>query len=171
MNIAAGTDPNPQKATTATKPRVPFSEAEIQALKKILGSGLGGFARQGDIVELHKRIGEKFGKLPSELNELLDGRDDPTPRIEAVEVRLGRIETTLDSLEGALRIELAPALGDALRASLPQPPRRRRGTLVTALICGVIGLLAGSLWHGPLTSAAETSWGQVTAFYQDFSEN
>ena len=65
-HISSRIDLNGQPADPVQEKPATLAPADIEALQKTLGSGLAGFARQGDIVELHKRIGEKFEKLPQD---------------------------------------------------------------------------------------------------------
>lgn len=148
MNIAtqekneAGVDPA-KPVEQDLEPRL-LTSADIEALREILGTGLGGFARQGDIVELHKRIGEKFERLPSELSVL------EAASLEKMQTQLDEIETSLNGLEGALRIELAPFLGQIVKdaASATQP--RATGRWTARL--GVLAMLFAAVAAGAIYS-------------------
>ncbi|WP_424987374.1 hypothetical protein [Microbulbifer sp. S227A] len=143
-DIEATQAPAPQRSAT-------LNEADIAMLHKTLGQGLAGFARQGDIVELHKRIGEKFEKLPGELNALdKETRDTLLARVEA-------LETGLNSLEAALRIELPPLLTRTIdEAAREAIPRRRGGILKFFFLLFVAGggVAIGAFYHAPIMEFA-----------------
>lgn len=132
---------------TSTPRPATLSEADIALMHKSLGQGLSGFARQGDIVELHKRIGEKFEKLPPEIFAL--GQDHR----ESVLARIDALETSLNSLEAALRIELPPLLTRTITEATQQAAPRRRGVslkfLLVLLFAGG-GLILGAIYHAPI---------------------
>lgn len=157
MNLPKS-EPTPQDAEPAEtaeinqpKPSATLSGEDVALLQSALGTGLSGFARQGDIVELHKRIGEKFEKLPGELASLdAAKREDLLARVDA-------IETSLNGLEAAMRIELPPLLtqtvSDAVQSNAP---KRSSGLSrlfwVLILACGSAAL--GAWFHEPLFDLA-----------------
>lgn len=158
MNLA-NPDQTPQGAEPVQKEKVEqpalsatLNHEDVVLLQNTLGAGLTGYARKGDVVELHKRIGEKFEKLPGELSALgASDRNDMVSRIEA-------IENSLNSLEAALRIELPPLLtqtiSDAVRDTMPKA-RSNLARIVWVLILVTAGLGLGAWFHQPLFDLAE----------------
>lgn len=157
MNLPK-TDHTPQDVEPAQKekvkqpsPSATLSHEDVVLLQNTLGSGLSGYARKGDVVELHKRIGEKFEKLPSELSELgVSHREDMITRINS-------IESSLNSLEAALRIELPPLLtqtvGDAVRDSMPKTGSNLLRFFWAAILASA-GVSLGVWFHQPLLDLA-----------------
>lgn len=155
--------------STASQPRQPrinlTAETSVEAVPEAeekpaaaqpSNQGLAGFARQGDIVELHKRIGEKFARLPQEIaTQIAAPQAAASARMDKIEARLDTLSTSLDGLEGALRIELAPylsmAVAEAVRAQAPQHRRRSALWLPMALLVGLVG---GAVFHAPLARYA-----------------
>ncbi len=143
---------------------ITLKDADLDRLRAHLGQGLGGFARQGDIVELHKRIGEKFEKLPLELSS--------SDQARAAELRaeVESLQTALNSLEGALRIELAPMLQKTIADSLQSARTDRRGGwkigfAVLAALCVGAGL--GAAYQDAILAAAaqgQDYFSQVRAY-------
>ncbi|MBK0326690.1 hypothetical protein I5535_05215 [Rhodobacteraceae bacterium F11138] len=151
MNIATtqnheqrvSVDPPKDENTKAPAPAT-LTDSDLDRIRSHLGQGLGGYARQGDIVELHQRIGEKFEKLPLELGASDEAR--------AAEQRAGfeNLQSTLNSLEGALRIELAPLLQKSITESLQTAQTKRRSgwkgiVLVLAALC--VGTAIGAIFQ------------------------
>lgn len=151
MNVT-NTDKDIQPTETATRtPPATLNEADVSMLHKTLGQGLTGFARQGDIVELHKRIGEKFEKLPDELK----ARDDEERAL--LMARVEALESSLNGLEAALRIELPPLLTRTVsEAAQSAVPRRNSPVLrvLTALFLACGGLALGAIYHQPIQEFA-----------------
>lgn len=112
-------------------------EDDLERMRAYLSQGLGGFARQGDIVELHKRIGEKFERLPEELQALNDTAGDDR------QAEFEELQASLNSLEGALRIELAPMLQQAITETL-QNADPVRGSVRKTLFWVILALVAGT---------------------------
>lgn len=129
-----------------------LSRDEMLVLRKVLGSGMDGFSRQGDVLELHKRMSERFDRLPKQLAEA--GTGD----LAALSARLDTLETSLNGLEGALRIELAPylctALEDLLAGRTEAPARRRWPWLAGVVLAAVAGLAIGVALHGAILTLA-----------------
>lgn len=138
------------------KPGGPIlTEADADVIKAFAGKGMSGFARQGDLVELHKRIAEKFTALPKEFS-VQTGQSHKAleTQLEAVDGGLGKIETSLNGLEAALRIELAPALSavitETLAAQAPRPKGGLRRMVGLVVIVGT-SLALGAYFHAELT--------------------
>lgn len=174
MNAEVGREPNARINLSMSpgdkEDAVTLSKSDVALIRNALGHGLGGYARQGDIVELHKRIGEKFSKLPDELGSAMELSSGT--RLDALDRRIGTLEQSLNGLEGALRIELAPFLGDiietAVKRHAPSRPRRGRALMAIALLCA--GLTAGVILHAPISDAAHRLTGSFAAagtFHQE----
>ncbi|MDU9007125.1 hypothetical protein [Sedimentitalea todarodis] len=147
-----GVDPVQKETAKQPSPSATLSQEDVVLLQNTLGSGLSGYARKGDIVELHKRIGEKFEKLPGEISELsVSQREDMITRINAM-------ETSLNSLEAALRIELPPLLtqtiGDAVRDTMPKS-RSNLARIFWMVVLVSAGLGLGAWFHQPLLDLGE----------------
>ncbi|SFT77660.1 hypothetical protein [Sedimentitalea nanhaiensis] len=162
MNIAATQDEkqklNLKMPDGEGKPvPVALTDADLDRLRTHLGQGMGGFARQGDIVELHKRIGEKFESLPLAL------RSSGETQTAEIRAEFENLQSTLNSLEGALRIELAPMLEKSMIASLQAAQTKPRSSwkgivLVLATLC--VGAVIGAVFQDAVLS--------VVAQGQDF---
>ena len=167
MNAEVGPEPNARINLSMSpgdkEDAVTLSKSDVALIRNALGQGLGGYARQGDIVELHKRIGEKFSRLPEELGTAMELSSGT--RLDALDRRIGALEESLNGLEGALRIELAPFLGDTVEAAVkrhaPPGPRRGRALMAIALLCA--GLTAGVILHAPISDAAHEIAGGFAA--------
>lgn len=151
VNVSnAERDRHPAEAQAVPRPAT-LNEADLAILHKSLGQGLAGFARQGDIVELHKRIGEKFEKLPPELFAL--GQEHR----ESVLSRIDALESSLNGLEAALRIELPPLLTQTIIEATQQAAPRRRGVFLKFLLMLLFtggGLALGAFYHAPIMEFA-----------------
>lgn len=139
------------------KPGGPIlTEADADVIKAFAGKGMSGFARQGDLVELHKRIAEKFGTLPKEFSAHTDQAHKAIQsRLETLEGGLGKVETSLNGLEAALRIELAPALSAVITQTLAEQTPKPRGGLrrgVGFLLIAGASLAVGAYFHAELNA-------------------
>lgn len=131
----------------APKPSVTLSQEDVTLLQNTLGTGLAGYARQGDIVELHKRIGEKFEKLPSEISNL-----DSAQKQNLVE-RIEAIESSLNGLEAAMRIELPPLLTQTISQAVHDTTQKRSSVLARGfwvLVLILVSAAVGAWFHKPL---------------------
>lgn len=140
--------PQPKPGSQGAKPD---TQPDLERMRAYLGQGLAGFARQGDIVELHKRMGEKFAALPEELADHVSRQNAP------IMERLEELETALNRLEGALRIELPPMLSDVIATSVQdQAPRRRKGLrLLGAIVLLALGVASGVIFQAELSAYAD----------------
>jgi hypothetical protein len=121
---------------------------------------LSGAARQADIAELNRRISERLAKLPKEFaTQSAKSQAEANARIDKLETQLDRLGTTLEGLEGALRIELAPYLGttvaEAMKDHAPRSVRRGRGGI--AILFLMLGVALGAGFHGPLLGQASAA--------------
>lgn len=109
-----------------------------------------GVARQSDLVELNRRISEKLAKLPQAvLAQGASARSEAMARIDTLESRIDSLGKTLDGLEGALRIELAPFLSAAVTEAVREqtPKRLRHNRFGLGLAALVVGVAAGVIFH------------------------
>ena len=128
-----------------------LGEADIAVLREGLGTGMTGYARQGDVIELHKRISDRFDKLPAALAEQAAGTPDSTAE------QMQAIEGALNSLEGALRIELAPFLTKAVREEISRTEKPRSLMRTTGLVVLALGagIAVGTLWNGEILALVQ----------------
>ena len=165
MNVATPTTPtdSPRLNLTNPKDRPPpasapsLSEADVEAVRKALSKGMSGYARQGDIIELHKRIGERFESLPARMHDLDKSNHD------SILARVDQLNGTLNSLEAAVRIELAPLLSDVIAQAVAGGTRRpRRLATLLALVCALVaGMAVGVLFQEPLADWSAQAQGAV----------
>ncbi|KIC18704.1 MULTISPECIES: hypothetical protein [unclassified Leisingera] len=135
-----------------------LSNAVLAQISAALRQGGEPLAAQADLVALHKRIAEMF----TTLNEGLGERHAQKAAADraALTARIDQLETAVNRMEGALRIEFEPVLKAAVAEALAQaapPPRRRRGLAAAALLLGAAGLAAGVYWHAPLQEMAQAA--------------
>ncbi len=131
-----------------------LTEADIQSIRRALTQGEDSLAKRKDIGEMHKRIVAMFATLNQGLAESQDKKaaDD---RI-AIERRLEAMERSIDTMEGALRIELPPMLQEmvievaAARNSGRAMPTSRI-VMWTVVFC--IGMAIGSFLPTSIASA------------------
>ncbi|MEW2915375.1 hypothetical protein AB1A62_21850, partial [Leisingera sp. JC11] len=154
---ASQAPPQEQQGKPVQPPRL--SNAVLAQIATVLRQGEVPLAAQADLVELHKRIVEMF----TTLNEGLGERQAQKAAADraALTARIDQLETAVNRMEGALRIEFEPvlkaAVAEALAQALPRPRRRRRGLAAAALLLAAAGLAAGVYWHAPLQQAAEAA--------------
>lgn len=138
-----------KKAVGDSKKAPHLDKADIAILRKELGSGMNGYARQGDVIELLKRVNERFDNLPEALDKLGAGQPgELKDQHGELKDQLRTIEDSLNGLEGALRIELAPFLSSALREELNQtlsPKRSWRNEFLMTLAL-IAGVSIGTIW-------------------------
>ncbi len=108
---------------------------DIEALAAALGKGETAVARRRDLAELLRRT--------------IVALDERGAGAEAARsARFDRLEQRIDSVEGALRIELAPMIGrilsEELASRLPAPAPRRGIGLMLAFLAGMAAL---SFYH------------------------
>jgi hypothetical protein len=158
-------------ANQVVAPRA-FTEADLVAFKRFLLTGQQPVTTRGDLVEMHKRFVQMFETLNKGIGEMYVAKAEKDR--EALSERLDVMESAVDRMEGALRIEFEPALraamADVIAESSQAKRRWVRGTLiVSALILG--GILVGALFQGPIletvfsiVSGMETQFGNFKAF-------
>lgn len=126
-------EPRPEPAVPAQKLPPPLAtRRDIETLAAALGKGETAVARRRDLAELLRRT-----------TTALDERATSAEAARAA--RFDRLDRRLDSVEGALRIELAPMIGRLLSEALatrPAPHRTRQGlALALAFAAGVLAAL------------------------------
>jgi hypothetical protein len=147
--------------------RSQLTQAEATELQRMLTGGEMPLARQHDVVELHNRIVKMF----TTLNEGLGGtmaRKAQQDR-NALSLRMDELESAVNRMEGALRIELEPMLRKVVEESVHQKvgsARFGRGRalmvvalVLTALTCGVAFHDSITRFAGGTVAAMETKWG------------
>lgn len=128
-------EPRPEPAVPAQKLPPPLAtRRDIEALAAALGKGETAVARRRDLAELLRRT-----------TAALDDRAASADATRAA--RFDLLERRLDSVEGALRIELAPMIGRLLSDELAARPaghQTRHGLglgLALAFAAGVLATL------------------------------
>lgn len=139
------------------KPAPTLSKKEIAIIHKMLVSGEHALSRKSDLLELHKRSVAMFATLKEglgEINEQKAVRDRA-----AVIARLDEMEQSVNSMEGMLRIEMAPKLRAMLNETLDdiQNTRSRRWPRVVAMgLMLFAGLVLGAVYSDELIRFAST---------------
>ncbi|MGB8814201.1 MAG: hypothetical protein WCC57_13570 [Paracoccaceae bacterium] len=131
-----------EKATNTTKLNV-----DLAALKALLMEGENALAKRKDIGELHKRIITALTTLNQGLGEAQAMRvaEDRTQLI----AKLDEVERAINSMEGALRIELEPMLRNIVHEAAEQldaRPRRLWRMSSIAAVFFAIGLAVGAFY-------------------------
>jgi len=149
-----------------------LNEEVLVEIKTSLGQGMSGFARQGDIVELHKRIGEKFALLPEEVGkQFADAIKSTNDATAALQADIASVAKDLNGLEGAVRIELAPLIEEMVRNSVNAATlsRSRFPLVLGVLISLLVGTVAGAYWQAELSSGFHDALHGVQRFAEDIS--
>lgn len=135
-----------------------LSAAVLAQIAGALRQGEAPLAAQADLVALHKRIAEMFTTLNEGLGT--QAAQKASADRAALSARIDQLETAVNRMEGALRIEFEPvlkaAVAEAMAQAAPKPRRRWRAPLA-ALLLAAAALAAGAWWHDPLLAAAETA--------------
>lgn len=93
-------------------------------------------ASQQDLIELHKRFVTMFTTLNEGLSDTAKARAEKD-RAE-MDVKIEGLETSLNSLEGMLRIELVPQIRSLIGEEISQKPPMKRQQFRRVLGVGVI---------------------------------
>lgn len=133
----------PMSAPVPPEPKI--TKADAQFLQSVLVEGEQAIARQRDMVEMHKRIVSMFSTLKIGLSEQ-HAKKASEDRAALVQ-KLNKMESSVNGLEGALRIEMAPQLEQMLEVALdrrvPREKQRRFG-LLGILMASIVSLAAGA---------------------------
>lgn len=121
-------------------------EADLRALFQQMMEGETALARRRDIGELHRRLLSAIGPAAEEARPLLN--------------RLDSVEKSINSMEGALRIELEPMLraiiDEAVEKRIARPAFSAGRTLLAAGLF-VAGLMAGMLFAPQIEGFSQVS--------------
>jgi len=143
----------PPRAQPQPGPRL--QDEDLRMLRQALLSGEDALARRSDLVELHKRFVQMFETLNTGLGDMHAARAQADR--DALSARIDAMETAVNRMEGALRIELEPVLRQTFAESLAEtqavqtPHRKRSLWLVAALVAG---LTLGTVFHTPLSAGS-----------------
>lgn len=109
---------NPNTSFEPKQPDLKLGEADALFLRNRLLDGEKALARQQDLVELHKRMVAMFATLNTGLGEQQDKKASQDREI--LSAKLDEMNRSVNGMEAAFRIELAPTiekiLHDALRS-------------------------------------------------------
>jgi hypothetical protein len=158
--------PIDDRTQARARPAPPALSPDARALLRVLMEGDTALARRKDLGELLRRL---QAAQPS----------DPAGGPAFPQDRLDRLEDSLNRIDGALRIELAPILKTAVQEGLashrPAAPRARGVWLVLLFIAGcAVGSVLGPslqknglpLLHAPWTGISgilPQNWGRSEA--------
>lgn len=175
MNMAADTKKTIQSRINLSEPvsgqkvTSMLNEADVKVLREGLGKGLSGYARQGDLVELYNRLLERLEPAQAEGAETPSEEGASVPQATHQELdrlleRMHSVEEGVTGLEGALRIELAPFLGQVVQEAIAETrPQTRTGwtTGLCALVALGAGLTAGAVFSDTLLGVAAQAAGWI----------
>lgn len=127
---------------------------ESRALLRVLTEGDMALARRKDLGELLRRLQAAQSSIPA---------GEPA----LAQDRLDRLEGSLNRIDGALRIELAPilkaAVQDGLAAHRPTAPRARGLWLVLLFLAGcTVGVAAGPALTANGLPLLQTAWSGIS---------
>ena len=153
-DTGGSTKAEPQPETDPDQPPR-LTESVLAQIAAAMRQGEAPLAARDDLVALHNRIAEMFTTLNDGLGAQYTGKAEADRT--ALSARIDQLETAVNRMEGALRIEFEPvlkaALTEALAQAAPKPRHRWRGPFA-ALLLAIAALAAGAWWHTPLLEAA-----------------
>ena len=137
----------------AATPEAEPNDVELRKLLALLTKGDEALAKRKDLTELHKRIVTMFTTLNQGLVEGQTAKAQQD-RVQLVQ-RLDEVERAINSMEGALRIELEPLIRNIVAATVsqnknPQKISARHWVGLGFVLCGGIALGA---YYGPSIDA------------------
>lgn len=138
--------------------RKTLTKTDATALHKALVSGDHALSKKSDLVELHKRMVAMFATLKDGLGEISETK--AAQDREAVCTRLDEIELAMNSMEGLLRIEMAPKIRAMLNEVLEEMKVRRERRwprVVSTLLFLGVGLGLGAVYAEVLLQLASTT--------------
>lgn len=148
-------------------PRRPMlTKEDVAALHAGLLRGDHALAQRRDLGELHRRTVEMFNMLKEDV--IASKAADNSAQGEKLAVRLEQVSKSVDSIDGAIRIELAPMIQSMIRDVVAErlpvaKTKNRRGLwLALGLVCG-IGI--GTVFAAELSAAANLAVNEVAAAY------
>jgi hypothetical protein len=135
------TPPATPTAAFAATSESGLRDSELRKLLAALTRGDEALARRKDLTELHKRVVAMFttlnqGLVDTQLNKALEDR------AQLVE-RLDQIERSVNSMEGALRIELEPLLKSIVTGAIEKsesgsPRNRANSAMIWVSLCAAL---------------------------------
>lgn len=145
----------PSEKTAAGGAREPMPvrpKSELEALRLALTQGDEALARRRDIGELHKRIVNMITTLNQGLDEKQAARfaEDKAHFV----ARLDQIERAVNSMEGALRVELEPLLRTMVESAVESRGTARPATARNALqwlAAGIAGIALGFVFSSEIS--------------------
>ncbi|GGA12388.1 hypothetical protein [Neptunicoccus cionae] len=145
-----------------------YSETEAKILQGFLVAGEKPIAKREDVIELYNRMVTLLRALNESLTEKQDGRSKQE-RIH-LESRFDQIDGAVNSMEGALRIELAPLLSQVVEEQFERHAKvkaKKPRAILSKISLIAVGLAAGILWSDVILSEAQN----VSAFIQGYFVN
>lgn len=137
---AAQVEPK-QKNPALEEEKATLNAADAQLLYKALVLNSAPVARRGDLVELNNRIVKLFTTLNTGLGEQQKAK--AAEDRAALVARLDEMETSVNRMEGALRIEFEPLMRKAMEDVVQQHVKTRKSS----------GVLRGLVWIFTLATA------------------
>lgn len=131
--------------------QVPASsaEADMQRLRQLLTEGEPALARRADLAELHKRIVSLFETLNHGVGEMYAAKAEQDRTV--LSERIDGLETAVNRMEGALRIEFEPVMREALSQVVAEHQETRNPSRWGRVLGGVFvlaaGLAVGTVFH------------------------
>lgn len=138
------------------RPRLTQADADL--LYQAFVSHKTPLARQADMIELHNRLVKMFATLNEGLTAAQVGKAAEDRKM--LVGRLDELETAVNRMEGALRIEFEPvirtALQDVVAAQMApaRQPLRRAGRILAIL---AIGLALGAVFEKPIRAGFDSA--------------
>lgn len=139
-----------------------YSETEAKILQGFLVSGEQPIAKREDVIELYNRMVTLLRALNESLTKTQTERSNED-RSQIVS-RLDQIEGAVNSMEGALRIELEPILSQAVEEQFKRHAKTQTGKsrAVLGTVCLLaVGLTAGVLWSDVILNEVQNLSGFI----------
>lgn len=140
----------------------PYSETEAKILQGFLVAGEKPIAKREDVIELYNRMVTLLRALNESLTKTQIERSNED-RTQIV-TRLDQIEGAVNSMEGALRIELEPILSQAVAEQFERHAKAQTGKsrAVLGTVCLLaVGLAVGVLWSDVILTEVQNLSGFI----------
>jgi hypothetical protein len=146
---------SPPATPAGSTPENGVQNSELRKLVAVLTTGEEGLAKRKDLTELHKRIVAMFTTLNQGLVEgqSVRAQEDRAQLIQ----RLDEVERAVNSMEGALRIELEPLIRNVVAAAVSKIDNKpRKSALGLAWVSLILGgaVLFGAYYNQQILSFA-----------------
>lgn len=139
INTTADFHPEPSANSTPRQAAAGQPAADMRALVVALTQGENALARRKDLGEMHKRLIAHLSQTSE--GRLEAGAAQSAEDRAAILLRLDQVERAVNSMEGALRIELEPMLRATLQeivgGNATKKPRTLPGILAALLLVAV----------------------------------